>query len=188
MQMLVMLCYLLALSWVAPGIAFAQSNAEVEMTGQPLTYNKGGIITGCGIRVVGVTPVIPGKKTFKAFDVSANVWKTGASMVKMIGEERPVSNPLGGGRRQLLNGGWLKADGKTPAAGEFKESATDRGAYLFPADVDGAALFILAAATGKGLQVAVQWNKKTEWIYTGIAKLTDGERARVLDCLNEIAK
>ena len=86
------------------------------MVGQPLSYNKNGVVTGCGVRVVGIVAPIPDTRTFKSFDVSANVWKSGQALVKMVGQESLVANPAPSVRRLDLHNGWLKAEGKPPAA------------------------------------------------------------------------
>ena len=96
----------------------AQSMVEVEMTGQPLLYSQNGVTNGCGIRIVGVLPAGSSPaNTIKSFDVSSNYWSNGRSLVKMIGQLTTVDGkPAGTSKRLPLFGGWLKAEGKTPAA------------------------------------------------------------------------
>jgi hypothetical protein len=173
------------------GSALAQSILEVDLIGQPLSYTKEGVVEGCGVRVVGVISPVPGDKAFKSFDVSANLWKSGQALVKMIGEETPVADPIPSkARRMVLKNGWLKAEGKTSAAplgGDFKSSTTDKGAYLFPVAFDGSIDFILAAARGERVQVAVRRDVKAEWIYSGRVRLSDPEKNQILNCLKDVS-
>lgn len=172
------------------GIASAQSMIEVDLVGQPLSYSKDGVVNGCGVRVVGVISPVPGDKTFKSFDVSANIWKSGQALVKMIGEETPISEPIPSkSRRVSLRYGWLKAEGKTPASpigGDFKASLDDKGAYLFPVALDGSIEFILAVVRNERVQVAIRRDAKADWIYSGMVRLSDLETNQVRNCLKEI--
>lgn len=173
------------------GSAVAQSMLEMELVGQPLSYSKDGVVEGCGARIVGVISPVPGDKAFKSFDVSANLWKSGQALVKMIGEETPVADPIPSkARRIVLKNGWLKAEGKTPAAplgGDFRASTTDKGAYLFPVTFDGSINFILAVARGERVQVAIRRDAKAEWIYSGTVRLSDPEKNQILNCLKEVS-
>ena len=168
----------------------AQVMIEAEMTGQPLLYSKNGVVEGCGVRVVGVITPMPGEKTFKTFDISANFWKSGAALVKMIGAEFPIANVTPNqAQRKVLNNGWLKAEGKTPAAPAddgFKASATDKGAYLFAVNFDSSADFVMAAAQNERVQVAVNWDGKAEWIYSGTVKITQQEKIQLAQCTKEV--
>lgn len=170
--------------------AVAQSMVEVDMTGQPLQYSKGGNIDGCGIRIVGMLPMgnVPAN-IFKSFDVSINFWRTGAALGKMIGEITPFDGiKAGKGKRVPLYSGWMKAEGKPSAApleNTFKESPTDKGAYLFPVDLEGALAFIHGSALGSRVQVGLAWDKKNEWIYFGSVKLSESERNQLTRCLRE---
>lgn len=172
------------------GSAVAQSMMEVDLVGQPLSYSKDGVVNGCGVRVVGVISPVPGDKAFKSFDVSANLWKSGQALVKMIGEETPVADPIPSKTRRVsLRNGWLKAEGKTPAApigGDFRASTDDKGAYLFPVAFDGSIEFILAAARNERVQVAIRRDAKAEWIYSGMVRLSDLEKNQILNCLKEV--
>jgi hypothetical protein len=172
--------------------ANAQSMIEADMIGQPLSYGKNGVVTGCGLRVVGVISPVPGSKTFRSFDISANFWKSGAALVKMIGETNTVSDaPSGKGTREALRNGWIKAEGKSPAApnGEtFKESTEDKNAYLFPVALDGSVDFIIAAMKGNRVQVGINWSEPTEWIYTGTIHLEAQEKKQIAQCFGELSK
>lgn len=172
-------------------VSVAQPMIEADMVGQPLSYSKNGVVEGCGVRVVGVLTPIPGNKTFKSFDISANFWKSGQALVKVIGEEIPVADPVPNkARRQVLKNGWIKAEGKAPAApteGEFKPSATDKGAYLFQANFDNSVNFILAAVKNERVQVAINWGEKVEWIYSGTVQLSEQEKIQIAQCLKEVA-
>jgi hypothetical protein len=170
--------------------AAAQSMVEVDMTGQPLQYSKGGNIDGCGIRIVGLLPMdaVPANM-IKTFDVSVNFWRTGAALGKMIGEVTLFDvTKVGTGKRLPLYSGWMKAEGKPSAApfdNTFKESPTDKGAYLFPVDLEGALAFIHGSALGSRVQVGLAWDKKNEWIYFGSVKLSESERNQLTLCLRE---
>jgi hypothetical protein len=170
--------------------AAAQAIVEVDMTGQPLQYSKGGTINGCGIRIVGMLPMgnVPANM-FKSFDVSVNFWRTGAALGKMIGEVTPFDGAkVGTGKRLPLYSGWMKAEGKPSAApleNTFKESPTDKGAYLFPVDLEGALAFIYGSALGCRVQVGLAWDKNHEWIYFGSVKLSESERNQLTLCLRE---
>lgn len=182
-------CIFLAGLLAAPG-AFAQSLLEVEMVGQPLVYGKDGTVEGCGVRAVGVILPVQGRPTFRSFDLSANVWKSGVALAKIIGEVTPVATPEPGkGRRVALKNAWLKAEGKEAAAPiqkSFKESATEKGAYLFAVEPAASLEFILAASNSRRVQAGVNWNEATEWIYTGVIQLTEQQRQQMQSCLKEI--
>lgn len=173
--------------------ASAQSMVEVDMTGQPLSYNQNGDTSGCGIRIVGVLPSgSSSPSSVKSFDISANYWVNGIALVKMIGQVSPfdgaaVATP----KRLKLFGGWLKADGKNPASptgSGFSESPNDKAAYLFPVSPKSAIEFILAAAKGDTVQVGLAWEKNASWTYYGSVKLSDGDRTQINRCLQEILK
>lgn len=178
------------LAFFSIGGTKAQVMVEAEMTGQPLSYSKNGVVEGCGVRVVGVITPVPGEKTFKTFDISANFWKSGQALVKMIGQELPVANPMPSqAQRKVLNNGWLKAEGKTPAAPAddgFKASVTDKGAYLFAVNFESSADFVMAAAHNERVQVAVNWDGKAEWIYSGTVKITQQEKIQIAQCTKEV--
>ena len=178
------------LAFFSIGGTKAQVMVEAEMTGQPLSYSKNGVVEGCGVRVVGVITPVPGEKTFKTFDISANFWKSGQALVKMIGQELPVANPMPSqAQRKVLSNGWLKAEGKTPAAPAddgFKESVTDKGAYLFAVNFESSADFVMAAAQNERVQVAVNWDGKAEWIYSGTVKITQQEKIQIAQCTKEV--
>lgn len=81
-----------------------------------------------------------------------------------------------------------QAEGKrsaTPLENTFKESPTDKGAYLFPVDLEGALAFIHGSALGSRVQVGLAWDKKNEWIYFGSVKLSESERNQLTLCLRE---
>jgi hypothetical protein len=166
--------------------------AEVELVGQPLIYTKNGITYGCGVRAVGVVSFSPSQTAMvKSFDVSANFWVNGAAAVKMIGALTPYEgkNP-GLEKRVPLFGGWLKAEGKNPAApgqGGFT-AGSEKGSYLFPVELEGALDFILAATNDLPVQIAIAWMKNVEWIYYGKIKLTPTERNLILRCIDESMK
>ena len=173
----------------------AQSMVQVDSVGQVLVYSKGGTVEGCGVRAVGVVPsgTAPHIKTF---DVSANLWRSGASLVslvKLLGELTPFDGVRATGKasRVPLFNGWLKAAGKPPAAPQekgFKESLTDKGAYLFPADLDGTFHFIWAAEKGEPVQVGLSWDGKTEWVYFGKIALSAAEASQLHACMTEILR
>lgn len=171
--------------------ATAQSMIEVDMTGQPLQYSKGGNTDGCGIRIVGILPMgtVPAN-TFKSFDVSVNFWRSGAALGKMIGEITPFDGTKAGTPKRLpLHSGWLKVEGKPPAAplaNTFNESPTDKGAYLFPVDLEGAFAFIHGSTLGSRVQVGLAWDKRNEWIYFGTVKLSEPERNQLTLCMREV--
>lgn len=164
---------------LACAAAGAQSMVAVDSVGQVLVYGKNGVTEGCGIRAVGV---IPSGKTpnIKTFDVSANLWRSGdslVSLIKLLGELTPFDGVRATGKasRAPLFNGWLKAAGRPPAAPQekgFKESSTDKGSYLFPADLEGTFHFILAAEKGEPVQVGLSWDGKTEWVYFGKIELS----------------
>lgn len=170
--------------------ANAQPMVEVEMIGQPLAYGKNGTVEGCGVRIVGIISPVSGQKTFRTFDVSANLWKSGLALGKMIGETNSVANPTPANSSRLpLKNGWMKALGKSPAAPDangFRESNTDKLSYLFGTRGDAAFEFIVGAASAERVQVAVSWDSRAEWIYTGTVRLTPEERIQIAECLKEI--
>lgn len=175
------------------GVANAQPMLEVEAFGQVLTYTRSGTVEGCGIRAVGVVTPTPGQARFKSFDVSANVWKSGVAVVKLIGEETPVNaarDPAAGVRLRLHDG-WLRADGGEPLAaqsGQFKESSSDKLAYLFPVDMESAFRFIVAVGGGTRFQLGVRWLAESEWIYFATLKLKDSEREQLSSCIRDMLK
>lgn len=183
--------WIASLLLASAGAAMAQAMVEAKMLGQPLSYSKNGNTEGCGVRIVGIVPSVPGSKSFKTFDVSVNFWKSGIAMGKMIGSENQIGNPVSGSRRLVLRSGWLKAEGKNPAApigSGFQSSKEDKGAYLFPVDIEGAIDFILAASAGERVQVALAWDEKAEWIYSGTVDLSERESIQIAQCFKEVLK
>lgn len=177
----------------ASSVLFAQSVVQVELVGQALVYSDAGAVKGCGVRVLGLLPSSPTKKKYRFLDVSANVWKPGIGMVKMVVAEVPQGSdpstvtPV----RFRLKSGWLKAEGKRPAApssGTFKESTDDARAYLFTTDVQAALDFIGGAVTDIPVQVAVRWEEPTEWVFASKVKMTDEDRRQVSVCIDELVK
>ena len=185
--------WLLVLAITASSTVFAQSMIEVVMAGQPLSYNKGGITDGCGVRVIGILP-IDGKQisTVKTFDVSANYWKSGISLGKVIGAIGPIAPAkMNEANRLPVYRAWLKAEGKAPMApiqNSFKESPSEKAAYLFATDAEGAMEFIVAVMKGNRVQVSLSWDGKTDWIYFGTVGMSEEDKRQVGVCLNEVLK
>lgn len=182
--------WLMVLSMTVSSTVFAQSMLEVVMAGQPLSYNKGGITNGCGVRVMGVLP-IDGKQ-IKTFDVSANYWKSGISLGKVIGKIGPIDpEKMNEAKRLPVYRAWLKAEGKAPMApilNSFKESPTEKAAYLFATDAEGAIELIVAAMKGNRIQVSLSWDGKTDWIYFGTVGMSEEDKRQVGVCLDEVLK
>lgn len=185
--------WLMAVSMTVSSTVFAQSMIEVVMGGQPLSYNKGGITDGCGVRVIGVLPA-DGKQisTVKTFDVSANYWKPGFSLGKVIGKIGPIDPAkMNQANRLPVYRAWLKAEGKAPMAptqNSFKESPTETGAYLFATDAEGAIEFIVAVMKGNRVQVSLSWDGKTDRIYFGTVGMSEEDKRQVGVCLGEVLK
>lgn len=55
-------------------------------------------------------------------------------------------------------------------------------------NLDGSMDFILASAMNGRVQVAVQWDEKAEWIYSGTVKLSEQEKKQIAQCFEELTK
>ena len=112
------------------------------------------------------------------------------SIGQMISEEIPIANPLPNqAQREVLKNGWLKAEGKTPAAladGDFKASPIDKEAYLFAVNFESSADFVMAAAQNERVQVAIKRDGKVEWIYSETVKISQQEKDQIAQCIKEV--
>ncbi|MDO8888642.1 MAG: hypothetical protein Q7V16_08665 [Hydrogenophaga sp.] len=163
------------------------------MLGQPLVYTDSGTVKGCGIRLLGQLPVAVGSKKFRLFDGSANIYREGAALTKMILMDVPMnSNPATAKQERIaLSNFWLKAEGKSPAAaraGTYKESPSEKRAYLFAAAVEPTIDFIMGATYGDPVQVGLKWETDYDWVYVGRVELSEEDRTRVGNCFEELTK
>lgn len=178
-------------AYVLPGSS--QGVVEVSLLGQPLVYTDSGTVKGCGIRLLGQLPVAAGSKKFRLFDGSANVYREGQALAKMILMEVPAnSNPSTAKQERFaLRNFWLKADGRAPAAarkGTFTESPSEKRAYLFATGTEPAMDFIMAATYGDPIQVGIKWEADYDWVFTGRVELSEKERSQVNACFEELTK
>jgi hypothetical protein len=184
--------FLVTLLLLFSGQGFAQNMIEAEITGQPLSYQKEGVVTGCGIRVFSLIEVA-GAKPGRVIDVSFNLWNNGSSLVKgMMSEYDTLSVQKEPKRRSLpINKVWLKAPNVAathPLDNKFKPGE-DTNSILYSTSLDSVLDLFLTVLDSRPISIGIQrQGDKSERIYFGQVKLSAAEVSQAKMCLDEALK
>ncbi len=164
--------------------AEAQTMIEAEMTGQTLSTTKNGMVTGCGIRVVGV---VQEGVDARLFDVSINISRNYGAAIKLTGKLGKIGNDSSEMKAQTIYGGWMKAPREAVAAptGNLMSGETPES-KLFPVGQHQAAKVLGAMASDEPIQIAIRWNPSIETIYFGKVDLSDAQRKQFIECIDEL--
>src|SRR5688572_21265738 len=78
--------------------AWGQHVVQAQIEGQPLVYVREGAVNGCGVRLFGGQAGTVGAVPY--FDVSFNLWRNGAGIVKAMSYDLRVEE-LAAGKRPV---------------------------------------------------------------------------------------
>lgn len=164
--------------------AGAQTMIEAEMSGQALSTTKNGMVTGCGIRVVGV---VQEGVDARLFDVSINISRNYGAVIKLTGKLGKIGNDSSGMKAQSIYGGWMKAPREAVAAptGNLMSGETP-GSKIFSVGQHEAAKVLGAMASDEPIQIAIRWHPSIETIYFGKVELPDAQRRQFIGCIDEL--
>jgi len=167
----------------------AQNVLQVRIEGQPLVYVKAGKVTGCGVRMYGGSETgMPGM--MKWFDVSANFNVSGPSLVKALAYDISLKDVASGKsmKNAPVKAAWLKADGAdgtSPVGGRVVPS-DDKGGILYAADDELVAQILIASLKGRTVMVGIRRSDENrERIYAGVPELSDDDKTRLAQCMQD---
>lgn len=170
----------------------AQTMIEANLTGQPLSYQKNGVVTGCGMRIFAFVQT-PGSQMGRVLDASFNFWDGGQSLVKAIFSEYDAQALQRGQKMRALpiSRVWLKASGSKatdPLNGKVSPGE-DEHSIIYATSLDSVLDLFLTVLDKQPISIGLQQKTdKQERIYFGTVALTDSEARQVRLCLDEALK
>lgn len=164
----------------------AQSTESVSMTGQALVHQKQDSIEGCGMRFT-TRPDVEAPDA-RAFEVIANVFRSGRAGVKLAYPGAPVQVRRAGATRSIESG-WLAApyaERAEPVAGGFLPS--DGGsAVVYSASFAAVMAVLRAQAANVAITVALRsGGESAERVYAGRVAMEADEALRLSQCLRDM--
>ena len=172
----------------AAASAHAQSVLSVEFTGQPTINTDKGVVTGCDIRFLAVTPSNPG---FQIIDGSVVAF-THINVGVKAGMSTGARGPGGDLRTTASNKkpAWLRVEGASPMApgpkGVF--ASEDKGFYLYVAEFKDGLESLWAMQDGSPLWVAFESAPGKTIVYSGPVVMSEQDKTRFRSCMDEFAK
>jgi hypothetical protein len=168
--------------------AWGQNMVQAQIEGQPLVYVREGAVNGCGVRLFGGQAGTVGAVPY--FDVSFNLWRNGAGMVKAISYDLRVEE-LAAGKRPVglpISSAWIKTAGAAatqPLKGV--QAGEDKGSILYAASAESVILLFRGLSERSVFMVGVKrTGQASERIFSGRPQLADNDREQVRSCLQEL--
>jgi hypothetical protein len=176
----------LALISVVPA-AKAQPLYEADFVGSAMIFSNEGVFASCGYRLVGGSrDAAAGGRRF--IDAMLVITRNGPT-IRLSGSLLPD------GTRDLKNlipvenhGGWIKAQGKKPAAAlkEIPDGAARPPPSMSLVDPEGAVHVFDAIAKGGPIQIGVKWTPNVETIYFGKVNIKNAQVSQFYECVDEV--
>lgn len=173
--------------------AVAGPVSEVNLSAQPLQYSNDGVLTGCGIRLVGIQVPVEGQKKIPVLDVSFNVINPGAGLIKGGLMDLSVKAMLAGDLNKTvevpITNLWFKAPNSPttkPTRGQPLKTQTHKHALMYATSLDSVLPLVSAMHEGKPIQVGFMVTaEKMEKIYFGKIQIGASENAQFTQCFDE---
>jgi len=185
LQMALMQSCLLAALTVG-GTASAQNVLPAEMSGQPLQYMKDGSVDGCGLRIMAFRPLASGR--IEAVETSVNIYVSGGAFIKAVAYRPGTAEQFAKELQPVkVTGAWIRAEGQkaTPTLTK-KIVGDDKKSLLYGTDFSAALNVLKAQMEGTRVQLSVRrQGEPSDWILSGVVKLSDTESEQFLGCMRE---
>ena len=181
--------------------AGAQNVVITAVAGQPLQYQKGGAINGCGVRVVGMPEAARGVAEALTFDASINLYAPGVGLLKAVGGTVKVTDVQAYGRaperglppeqKWRPKSFWFKAQGvsaTTPRTGSVSPGVDPPESMLYVTDdIDTVIAVLMSVKKVQQIQFAIaEPAKNVERIYQASVRLGEQETNSLAGCLREL--
>lgn len=165
-------------------LAIAQHGQTVPIHAEALTYDKDGVVQGCGVRLTGGEPAAGGASSW--FDVSFSVFRRGIGLAQSIAYELRPSGYDGESRpaRVPVQSTWVKAAEGSARLGENTER---RDSLIYTLLLEDVLSLFEALASGQPLVLGIKrWGQLVDSVHTGAPVLTSDSRERVSACLERL--
>lgn len=176
-------------SFAAPQ-AHAQSVTTIVPVLQATVLAPGGVIKGCGVRVMGVTDAVGSAQAMELVDASVNIYLDGFTLVKAGLHVTSVSRAK---EKALPTGSrieWLRiGDGKPlDTKGAKVKPGEDAGYDIYGVSFEDGYQALMGFLDSKPLWVGFKTKNGMSRVFSGQAKMTPDVAKQVLSCLQELAK
>jgi hypothetical protein len=177
---------------LAPAVSAAGQVMPAEMTGTAQMSVEKGAIQSCGLRIVAVSQ--DAAPDLMAADVSFNLYRSGASLVKagLRTFHTNTSSKSPSPKVAAISDFWLKAAGHpatSPDKTGIAKSESPTGYLFYLASSDSVSALFAAAYAKTPIQMGLRLSETdSEVVFSGTYKETKSELSEVKQCMDELLK
>ncbi len=177
------------------GLAQAGTIMAAEFGGQPLIYQDGGRVTGCGVRIFGLTKYTSPREVVRTIDSSMSFYASGMSLLKAgmgttTGEA--ITTQKIGLKPIRISNFWMRRAGDNPPAplnGKVLRSPEDPSFLIYAIPMESFADLSEVVYGQVELQIGVRPEKSgVDWVLSGKVVMSDEDIHRFGDCIDTIIK
>jgi len=165
---------------------------QATVIAEPQMQIKDGAIQGCGYRLKSIPQSLVGLTSVIVLDTSFNIYAEGMVLLKggAVRIDVKAGAPGKAENRQIASF-WMKAQGEKPTKalnGKVIPGET-QGYLLYGESIAAVAKLFDSVADGTPLTIGVRVKGEgIDRIYSGIAQLSEQDRAQGAQCLDELVK
>jgi hypothetical protein len=183
---------LIALGWMIAFGSCAQITRPIEFEGQPLIYTKDGVITGCGLRVLGAeqSPKKPLLLIDSSFQIDSRFYGVIAKFTARYGVMK--DGVLSIKSTAIVERGWYRIDGMNPTKpknGNYIATTEPTGGVFYVTNTAEDIQMLVAMLEGETIEMGMKLKGDPgEIIRFGKLNMSDPERMRTSSCIATLLK
>lgn len=177
------------------GPAQAGTIMAAEFAGQPLIYQDSGRVTGCGVRIFGLTKYTSPQEVVRTIDSSMSFYASGMSLLK-AGMGTTTGDAITTQKLSLkpvrISNFWMRRAGDNPPAplnGKVHRSPEEPNFLLYAIPMASFADLSEVVYGQVELQIGVRPEKSgVDWVLSGKVVMSEDDIHRFGDCIRTIIK